>query len=121
MRNHGLGARVGLETDIRNSWWRYINQRPEIKRLQYESTHFPAQLPSHCGAVSLEREKFSMSRNGPHTSTKKLSWWKSSIKIFSDLHDSKREEKLLSSSDFVTAASMVQQFANLNGSTSARE
>jgi hypothetical protein len=37
-------------------------------------------------------------------------------KDFLDLHDSKREEKLLSSSDFVTAASMVQQFANLNGS-----
>jgi hypothetical protein len=30
MRNHGLEeARVGLETDIRNSWWRSINQRPE--------------------------------------------------------------------------------------------
>jgi hypothetical protein len=42
-------------------------------------------------------------------------------KDFSDLHDSKREEKLLSSSDFVTAASMVQQLPNLNGSTSARE
>jgi hypothetical protein len=35
-------------------------------------------------------------------------------KDFSDLHDSKREEKLLSSSDFVTAASVVQQSANSN-------
>jgi hypothetical protein len=89
--------------------------------LQYESAHFPAQQPPHCGAVSLEREKFSISRDGPHTSTKKLSWWKSSIKIFPDLHDSKREEKLLSSSDFVTAASMVQQLPSFNGSTSALE
>ncbi len=54
-----------------------------------------------------------MSRNGPHTSTKKLSWWKSSNKDFCDLHDSKREEKILSSSDFVTAASMVQQIGEL--------
>jgi hypothetical protein len=43
---------------------------------------FPAQQAPHCGAVSLEREKFSMSRNGPHTSTKKLSLWKSSAKTF---------------------------------------
>jgi hypothetical protein len=89
--------------------------------LQDENAHFPAQQPPHCGAVSLEREKFSMSRDGPHTSTKKLSWWKSSIKIFSDLHDSKREEKLLSSSDFVTAAGMVQQCANLKAQARARE
>jgi hypothetical protein len=42
-------------------------------------------------------------------------------KDFSDLHDSKREEKLLSSSDFVTAARMVQRLTDLNDSTSARE
>jgi hypothetical protein len=56
-----------------------------------------------------------------------MSWWKSSAKIFSDHHDSKREEKLLSSSDFVTAASMVQESTNqifrrlAHPRTSARE
>jgi len=34
------------------------------------------------GRFRWSEKKFSMSRNGPHTSTKKLSWWKSSIKIF---------------------------------------
>ncbi len=62
-----------------------------------------------------------MSRNGPHTSTKKLSWWNSSTKIFFQFYNSKREKKSLSSSDFVTAAGMVQQSANSNGSTSARK
>jgi len=38
-------------------------------------------------------------------------------KISFDLHDSKREEKLLSSSDFVTAARVVQQPPKLNRTT----
>jgi hypothetical protein len=41
----------------------------------------------------------------------------SSTKIFFDLHDSKREEKILSSSDFVTAAGVVQESAKLDHST----
>jgi hypothetical protein len=40
----------------------------------------------------------------------------SSTKIFFDPHDSKREEKILSSSDFVTAAGMVQEAAKLDHS-----
>jgi hypothetical protein len=65
--------------------------------------------------------KISMSRNGPHTSTKKLSLWKSSTKIVFQFCNSKREKKSLSSSDFVTAAGMVQQSANLNRSPIARQ
>jgi hypothetical protein len=42
-------------------------------------------------------------------------------KDFFDLHDSKREEKILSSSDFVTAAVMVQESENPNRSTIARQ
>jgi len=38
--------------------------------------------------------------------------WKTSIKIFIDHRDSTREEKRLSSSDFVTAARMVQKLVN---------
>jgi hypothetical protein len=39
------------------------------------------------------------------------------VKDFLDLHDSTREEKFLSSSDFVTAASMVQQSAEVENGT----
>jgi hypothetical protein len=38
-------------------------------------------------------------------------------KDFLNLHDSTREEKFLSSSDFVTAASMVQQSAKVESVT----
>jgi hypothetical protein len=43
---------------------------------------FSSQQALYDGLLSLERAKFSMSRNGPHTSTKKLSLWKTSTKIF---------------------------------------
>jgi hypothetical protein len=73
---------------------------------------FPScQIPT-ASRFRLQRTKFLISRNGPHTSTKKLSLWKSSTKIFFPFHNSKRGKKSLSSSDFVTAARMVQQSAN---------
>jgi hypothetical protein len=43
------------------------------------------------------------------------------VKDLIQFYNSKREKKSLSSSDFVTAAGMVQQTAKLNRSTIARQ
>lgn len=52
-----------------------------------------------------------MSRDGPHTSIKKIVFVEIFVKDFLAVHNSKREKKSLSSSDFITVAGMVQQFA----------
>src|SRR5690242_2100552 len=70
---------------------------------------FRLNKPHTAGRFQRKKKKISMSRNGPHTSTKKMSLWKTSAKTFFRFHNSKREEKSLSSSDFVTAAPVVQQ------------
>jgi hypothetical protein len=47
---------------------------PKLNDCSMKALIFPAQQAPHRGAVSLEREKFSMSRIGPHTSTKKIAF-----------------------------------------------
>jgi hypothetical protein len=61
MRNHGLGVRLGIGTDIKYFFvgLPWLGQRPKIESLIERMLSFPAEQSRRSGAVALASESFS--------------------------------------------------------------
>jgi hypothetical protein len=58
MRNHGLGARVGLETDIRNSWWRCVISGLKLNDCGMKALIFQRSKPRNAGRFRWSEKNF---------------------------------------------------------------
>ena len=115
MRDHGFGLRVGVGTDIMNSLRAAAGAAPVLKpntpvapNLGADGSTVSLQSPTGKPDSKLAADEIKLASTGGHASTKHFSLWKSFQEKFVRQFHFTREEKVLSSSEIVNAARVVQ-------------